>query len=45
MKKFEEPKLNVAVLDLEDVITTSTCTADGIPSNPACPYETECIGD
>ena len=28
MKKFEEPKLIVEMLELEDVITTSTCTTD-----------------
>lgn len=28
MKKFEEPKLSVEMLELEDVITTSTSTCD-----------------
>lgn len=28
MKKFEEPKLSVEMLELEDVITTSTCDDD-----------------
>lgn len=28
MRKFEEPKLNVDMLKLEDVITTSNCDDD-----------------
>lgn len=45
MKKFEEPKLNVEALEVEDVITASItgcvddCTDDG------CLYETTCFGD
>ena len=41
MKKFEEPKLNVEELEVEDVISVSTCPT----YNSACPYETECITD
>lgn len=40
MKKFEEPKLNLEQLDVEDVIAASpdTCDDDGC-------YLTPCIGD
>ena len=37
MKKFEEPKLNIDNLEVDDVITTSETNE--------CAYETECIGD
>lgn len=40
MKKFEEPKLNVEELEVEDVITASTGEGD-----PDCNYQTECLGD
>lgn len=39
MRKFEEPKLNVEELKLEDIITASTS------GDPDCAYQTECIGD
>lgn len=39
MKRFEEPKLAIEVLEVEDVISTSSC-----PTND-CGYETECLTD
>jgi hypothetical protein len=38
MMKFEEPKLNVEELEVEDVITASTGDSD-------CDYQTECLTD
>lgn len=43
MKKFEEPKLNVETLEVEDVITASNECLDDIPSD--CQYETSCFTD
>lgn len=42
MKKFEEPKLYVEMLELEDVVATSTEDTGCIQDD--C-YLTECIGD
>jgi hypothetical protein len=36
MKKFEEPKLNIEELKVEDVLTTSTCDADNCPNLGGC---------
>lgn len=36
MKKFEEPKLNIEELEVEDVLTTSTCDADNCPNLGGC---------
>lgn len=42
MKKFEEPKLNVEDLRMEDIITTSTCEDTG---DSDCSYQTSCFTD
>ncbi len=43
MKKFEEPKLYVEMLELEDVVATST--DNGCIDNPECYYQGECFND
>lgn len=41
MKKFEEPKLNVEMLVVEDVVATSTCPT----FNPDCATQLSCLTD
>ena len=33
MKKFETPEIEITVFSMEDVITTSFCEQDGLPSD------------
>lgn len=39
MKRFEEPKVEIQTLAVDDVITTST-EIDCVGYNPSCPNET-----
>ena len=41
MKKFEEPKLNVEMMELEDVITTSNdpTECDDVCTEFDCPFD------
>ena len=39
MKKFETPTIEMEMMDIDDVIATSLCSADNCPNLTPCPAD------